>query len=153
MNPLLQPKHAHRPELLAYMEDFRAGTDSNPLGARDRVWGGTVLIEVAPFDKRIHVSDIMSMDRGKGYASKALQWLCSLADKHGVAMSLTPDAFGDGQGLDGEQLTAWYSRYGFKPHMGRKMVREPRTTLKLRPGNMRTIPINTQTTENEANKV
>ena len=150
-NPLFQPRYgAVSPELLAYMEDFRAGTQPNPLGARDRVWGGEVLVEIRPFDKRIHISDIMSLHRGQGYGSKALQWLCSLADKHGVAMSLTPSAFGseNAQELDDEQLKAWYTRHGFKPHRGSLMVREPQTTLKLRPGNMRVIPMNSEPVEN-----
>lgn len=115
----------NKPELEAFMDDFRSGTGPNPLGHRDRVWNEQIVIEVRPFDGRIHISDIMSLDRGKGNASKALGWLCSLADKHGVAMSLTPDAFGDADGLDDDQLTAWYARYGFKTTMGRKMVREP----------------------------
>lgn len=146
MNPLLKTA-AHRPELLAYMQDLYAGTQPSPMSSRDRVWGGKVVIEAQPFDKRIHISDIASLERGQKHASQALQWLCSLADKHGVALSLVPKAHGEG-GLDDAQLRAWYIRHGFQPHMGSKLVREPRTALKLRPGNMRTIPINPQTTEN-----
>jgi 2'-5' RNA ligase/8-oxo-dGTP pyrophosphatase MutT (NUDIX family) len=113
------------PALEEFMNDFRSGTGPNPLGHRDRVWNEQVVIEVRPFDGKIHISDITSLFRGKGNASRALDWLCSLADKHGVKMSLTPDAFGDGQGLDDEQLTSWYSRRGFKTVRGTLMVRDP----------------------------
>lgn len=131
------------PQLEAFMDDFRAGTGQNPLGMRDRVWGENVVIEVRPFDGKIHISDIMSLERGAGNASKALDWLCSLADKHGVKMSLTPDSYGDGQGLDNDQLAAWYAKRGFKFVRGQLMVREPKTTLKLGP-NMKTIPMDKQ---------
>jgi len=128
------------------MDEFYAGTQSSPMRSADRIWRGKVMIEARPFDKRIHISDILSLERGQKNASQALQWLCSLADKHGVGMSLVPKAHGT-DGLDDAQLRAWYIRYGFQPHMGSKLVREPRTTLKLSPGKMKVIPINPQSDE------
>lgn len=122
----LKPKN---PKLDSFMHDFNGGTIANPLSHKDRVWNNKVLLEVRPFDGKIHVSDIMSLERGERNASRALDWLCSLADKHAVAMSLTPSAFGDGKGLNDEQLSSWYARRGFKPDRGTSMVREPKTTM------------------------
>jgi GNAT superfamily N-acetyltransferase len=122
---VLALKPGSNERLATFMGDFLAGTASNPLGGRGRVWENKVPIEVRPFDRRIHISDILSLERGKGHASEALKWLCSLADKHSVGMSLNVDSYGTRPGLNNQQLDAWYRRAGFKPLRGMLYVREP----------------------------
>ncbi len=108
----------------AFMKDFFAGTYSNPFNPRERVLGEDAIIELRPFDDKIHLSFIRSVERGAGGGSKALDWLCSLADKHGVAMDL--DAKPVGKGLNKSQLIKWYVSRGFDRQKGEGMVRQPK---------------------------
>lgn len=140
MNPLLKSA-APAPELLAFMEDYRNQTDPAPFNNRERIWQSEVLFECRPFNKMIHLSSIRTYTQGEGWGSKGLQWFCSLADKHGVRIELDPYPFGSG-GLSEPDLKAWYSRNGFKHYRGNLYVREPRKPLKLSPGKMKVIPMN-----------
>lgn len=76
----------------------------------------TVNLEQAKFsdDPEVWIEMIESRDRGSGKASKALRYLTSLADRHGITLLLVPDAQ-DEEGLTTEALRAWYGRHGFQP--------------------------------------
>lgn len=52
--------------------------------------------------------------RGKGYATAVLKLLTSLADKHGVTLSLTAEPFGREKAMNKTQLRKWYMKHGFK---------------------------------------
>ena len=60
----------------------------------------------------IHIADIRSMNRGNGDSSKALKYLCDLADHVEVDLELFAKAYVK-DALTTKQLVAWYSRYGF----------------------------------------
>lgn len=58
--------------------------------------------------------------RGKGIGSAAMRAVCDYADSHGLAVTLTPDAYGFVGVLSARavsatrrRLTAFYSRFGF----------------------------------------
>jgi hypothetical protein len=125
--------------LHSFMREFHANTMSSII-TRERIWQNAVGLELVPFmgNKSIHISSIRTFPddkdqagtRRKGYASKALDWLCKLADKHQVALDCVPKQFGSnkpedkGTRLNKRQLVAWYAKRGFV--QGRQgMRREP----------------------------
>jgi GNAT superfamily N-acetyltransferase len=92
-----------------------------------RVWNSAVILFVERHRncvtlRRIKVSPEL---RGKGHATRALGWLCALADEHEVAITGIVRPFGV-KGLNREQLTAWYRRHGFKVSKDETMYRSPK---------------------------
>ncbi len=61
----------------------------------------------------------------KGYARTTMQQVLDIADKHGVILSLIPDAFGDKSTADDDVLTRFYSSLGFVPGRFGYMERKP----------------------------
>jgi GNAT superfamily N-acetyltransferase len=76
---------------------------------------GMVILELHTFDGMIRLSLIQVPPeyRGHGLASKAMNMLTAIADKHGVDMSLDAVPQGKG-GLTKAQLFKWYAKHGFK---------------------------------------
>lgn len=70
-----------------------------------------------PEDERrvdiFYVENIQSQDRGKGYASAAIQKLVELANECGVILRLYPKPT-DKKGLKQKQLSKWYQSKGWK---------------------------------------
>jgi len=68
-------------------------------------------------------------NRGKGYASRVMRLLTSVADKKGWRMGLDVQPTkmrGDRRvPMTKQKLTAWYKRFGFKPGKYGNMVRNP----------------------------
>lgn len=60
--------------------------------------------------------------RGKGIGSKLLRSIVADADIMGVTLILEPSPYG---GLNYEQLTAWYKRYGFVERDDGMYTRQP----------------------------
>lgn len=56
--------------------------------------------------------------RGFGYASIVLSAVCKGADYFGTRVSLTPQSYAFGPGLDQKGLEAFYRRYGFRYEKG-----------------------------------
>lgn len=61
--------------------------------------------------------------RGEGHGSAMLRMILRDADAEQVTLWLEVQPSGP---LDRQQLTAWYKRYGFKPHKYGYMIRRPR---------------------------
>lgn len=113
-------RHATMGGLDGFMRDYETATTENLLNWRERVWlfgeasdPRYVLTEIRPFDGQIHISSIASTSRGKRHASAVLKQICALADHHGVVLDLAPEPFGE-DGLDRDELEAWYRRHGFE---------------------------------------
>lgn len=137
----------------AFIQDFWDNSHANWMNDRQRIVGGAgVMISRSVQDRanNVHISDIVSGETGKGYASEALKLLCALADKHGVTLDLTAKAYLTGQQAKGrlttKQLVDWYGRYGFVKtgrggdDGGFDMIRKPPRKLSL--GNtMRTVDV------------
>lgn len=71
------------------------------------------LTESGDPDEGIYV-DLIEIDQehsGRGHGSAALDALCALADRHGVALFLNAEPAGR---LGAEDLLAWYGRRGFE---------------------------------------
>ena len=74
---------------------------------------GDVVISFKPVDaSTVMLLDITADVKGEGDGSQALDWLCRLADTHGVRIVAWVERIGH-EGLTKAQLTAWYRRHGF----------------------------------------
>jgi len=139
----LKPKTPHDPEGPAakFFKDYLEGTDQHPIDRHSRLYGYSSLIVRKSIDhpnNAVYISDIMSLEAGKGHGSVALKALCELADEHGVTLELTAKAYGP-KHLSTKQLVDWYSRYGFtvsrrgNAESGTSMVRKPHHAPKAKP--------------------
>jgi len=115
----------------AFMSEYESMSKENPIGFRgDRYWPmeeieGTwclVMTNISIWDGAIHFGSIHTVPpglcEGKGFASKVMNQLVALADKHQVPMSLDPHPFGS-EKLGVKDLKSWYKRAGFKPNRAR----------------------------------
>ena len=94
------------------------------------MWQEKIILEIYPFDGRIHLASIeSSVERGKGHASRALDWLLELAVKHGVAIGATIQGLREG-GLTHTELSSWFARRGFTVLENMKMLYTPPTLEK-----------------------
>lgn len=104
---------AVRARLESFVGDYRSETTEHPFVRQFRVWQGCVLFEVQPFDGRINLSYIQSIDRGHGHCSAGLDWFMQLARKHGVRVSGGAKQLG-WDGLTRRKLKLWYERHGIE---------------------------------------
>lgn len=126
------------PKLRAFDDELVRLTEADAVVNREdrRVWHGVVLQPVYYLDAEdVHLHTVWTF---KGGGSKAVQALCNLADKHGVALWGHVEPF-DHRRLDEAKLLRWYALYGFR-RVGRyrehvcegkwayRIRREPRTT-------------------------
>lgn len=124
--------NARSAALQAFLDEFDKDTSPNPFMSRMGIWKESIGIELSAWQGHIHISSIMSFaKKNNGDASKALKWICDLADKHGVKMDLTVAPIKNagaekGESLNKSQLKAWYRRNGFVPVGGDNMLREPK---------------------------
>lgn len=88
----------------------------SPLNPKDIVIDNKVSVEVASFDNRLWLSSILSIDKGEGNATKVMNAICKIADKHNVTIALDPAPFGkkDPKKLNYKQLVSFYKKFGFK---------------------------------------
>lgn len=96
------------------MDEFNRMTKSNPMG-RGRLFDG-VSIELAPFDGKIHLSDIVALDaKSEGKGTKALKMLTDLADRHNVMITGTAKGYSDDPRHinSSGRLKQWYTKHGF----------------------------------------
>jgi hypothetical protein len=98
----------------AAIEDIRNLGEINPFNSREVLIDNNVSVELSNFDGHLWINSIMTLERGRGDASRVLQKMCDIADKHQVYMGLGASPFGKTKGLNKAQLIAWYKRYGFK---------------------------------------
>ena len=124
----------------AMLDEYWSGTQPHPFDRHLRIWGddnnmvGVTLYSVGTSE--VHLSTIMTFsDKNSGSGSKALKWICDLADKHGVKLTLSVSPIKNagsrnGKDLNKRQLTAWYAKYGFVKQHGDEMFREPIKTSK-----------------------
>jgi len=125
----------------AFLSDYDALTYGNPIDDRVRVWSYvsddgervpliTTELQSTPHQEApIWLKSIASPERqGSGQASYVLKEIARLADKHGVAIWLTPKPFGFlPNGLKMADLKGWYRRHGWVPK-GSVWIREPVTS-------------------------
>ncbi len=97
----------------AFLSAYLESTEQNPLCSRERLWNRKAGFILHNFGKSI-VFEMRSLERGKGYGSQALNWLCELAAKYDVTLSGHAAPFGTSKPmLNKHQLKQWYKRHGF----------------------------------------
>lgn len=104
--------------------EFTEATWPNPFNHRERILFDYVALSLEVYDDDIRLQCIRTLlERGSGQGSRALDWLCALADKHGVELNGTIEPCGGIKPrLNVRQLTAWY--HGFT-NIGRTINRRP----------------------------
>lgn len=121
------------PVIKAFLAEYEASTEQHPAAySAVRIYsdgrGHNALVQVYYFDGAVHVGYISSLEtQGAGSGRAVLKFLCQLADKHSVALTLVPRPVkrNNKRILTTAQLVEWYGRYGF--------VREPRGGLRREP--------------------
>lgn len=111
----------------AFLADFHAQTVEHPMAHFMRIWENRVAFEVkSEFGKKIRLGCIYTLERGKGHASPALDWLCALADQHQVQIVGHIKPVGDKPRLNFNQLRQWYKRHGFDVILRSEISRFPK---------------------------
>ena len=114
------------PAITDFLTEWRDDyTCETPFGS-ERTFG-LCLLEVEDFAGAVWLKSIRTMDPGKGHATRAVEALCFLADRHNVAIILYPKPFGAGPTMSTRNLKLWYARFGFKLMRNGSMRRTPTT--------------------------
>lgn len=95
----------------AFMTELHELTGEHVFDARARVLDNAS-IEVSSFDGSIHISDVRAIEPRQGGGTAAMKFLCGLADKHDVKMTLTAKSYSEGR-MSTQQLKDWYETFGF----------------------------------------
>ena len=113
--------------LKGFMDEYESQTKRNPIGMPgERYWymgeidGKYCLVitnlYIDKHQNNIKWSSIQLVPpgacEGQGFASKVMDTITSLADKHGVTLRLDVTPFGQ-ESLNDEDLSSWYGRNGF----------------------------------------
>jgi hypothetical protein len=96
-----------------FIQEVNSATKPNSFNPDERLWNDNVLFQLNVMGGYLWLFSFRSVERSKGNASRCLDFLCSLADKHQITISLSPGPFGK-DGLNKRQLLAWYQRHGFE---------------------------------------
>ena len=127
-------------QFMAFMAEYESLSKHNPLGfPGDRYWymgelegkHCLVITNLKIWDGAIDFNTIQTVPpdvcEAKGFASKVMNQLAALADKHQVPLSLDPVPFGQKK-MGTKDLQTWYRRAGFKPNDDRGGVwwRDPK---------------------------
>lgn len=97
-----------------------------------------------PFDgPAVALVSMRSSEQRVGHAGRFMKALTELADKRGVALTLTAKGFGDRK-IPARSLVAFYKKHGFQMHKGDRassqgntMVRYPKRTRTANPASFR----------------
>ena len=116
------------PAALQTLSDIDKKYTRAPLN-NDQFVGDGAAVEVSAIKDRLHLSAIVSLEKGTGKASKLLTEIIQIADKNNTPIELAPVPFGS-KDLNTEQLTNWYARYGFVQDGAGTMVRPPKAKAK-----------------------
>jgi hypothetical protein len=98
----------------AFMDELDTLTSEHPFNPAMRILGNAT-VEARPFNKQIHISDIVSLAPKSGAATQAMKVLTGLADKHRVKLDLTAKAYHNDKRYvtDTAVLVKWYRKLGF----------------------------------------
>jgi predicted GNAT family acetyltransferase len=131
------------PSDFAFMKEYKSLSKENPMGfPDDRYWymgeidGKHCLVMTNIYIDLnrggIYFNSIQTVPpdvcEGQGFASKVMNKITALADKHGVSLRLMAAAFGQKSVTD-EDLISWYKRAGFEqkdPDYSEVLMRQPR---------------------------
>jgi len=118
----------------AFLAELESQTIQCPdmTGGRKRLWNGCVVLEIfAMPGGSMLMYNIQALNPMNGHGSKALDWVMSLADRHGLVLSLTvapPTRKNPANPLhEKSNLQAWYERRGFvqRTHISLRRMPKP----------------------------
>jgi hypothetical protein len=125
------------PAVEAFLRAFFDASYPSPFSPNERteraLSGIDAVVEVTPQYAGIHIDRLRALTRKQGEGTKAMRFLTSLADKHGVKLSLYAKPFGS-EPMNRDTLVNFYRRFGFYPDEaeeedeGTEMYRWPRQT-------------------------
>lgn len=119
-----------RAKLNNFMRAFWWKTSPNPFDTGERIWEMRAAFTLSIFDGAIHISAMRSLERGKGHGSEALNFLCALADEHGIVLSGNAKPYGDQPRLASAPLRAFYRARGFDIKRTGAIRRQPKGETK-----------------------
>ena len=113
----------------SFIREFVACTDANPFNRRERVLGCAAIALQPRSPDIVQLNMLRALLPSGGHGSRALRWLCRLADQHSVTLvgCVVPTAVGKYKRplLNRRQLTQWYRRQGFVVYRDGHMERQP----------------------------
>jgi hypothetical protein len=130
------------PSDFAFMKEYESLSKENPIGMPgERYWymgeiDGKYCLVITSIDIDINRGGIYfnsiqtvppDVCEGQGFASKVMNKVTGLADKHGVSLRLLAAPFGQ-KSVSDEDLISWYKRAGFEQtdaDYGEVLVRQP----------------------------
>lgn len=98
-----------------FMSEYEELTQAHPFNPAMRILG-QASIQLGPFNRSIHISDIMSHAPRSGAGTTAMKIITDLADKHRVKLDLTANAYvrdNDSYVTNTADLIRWYMKFGF----------------------------------------
>ena len=98
--------------LPAFFAELKSLTRENPLG-NDRVFNLESVVDVQPFQGRGHIQYIRALKKRQGAGTRAMAMLTSLADKHGIDLSLFVEPEKEKGNIGKAALTKFYKNHGF----------------------------------------
>ena len=138
MSDTENPDKNLRSRLDAFMAEYHSISERNPLNPRMQYWymgkvddeDCLVLTDINVFDDAISFNTIQTVPRDtcekKGFASKVMNQIVALADKHQVPMTLDVVPFGQ-KSLGEKELESRYRRSGLdREEEYEELRREPR---------------------------
>ena len=112
-------KKEEDPKVKAMLDEWWKGTTPHPFDRRLRIWDDAIGLWLRGSGRDVELMTIMTFaDKNQGEGSRALKWVCDLADKHGVELVLNVSPIKNagsrtGKNLNKSELTKWYAKNGF----------------------------------------
>lgn len=109
-------KNSERPDWDAIMDDIEKGSTPHPFSRNERVFEDIATFDASPFGNSLHLGDIRALKPNQGSATKLIDFLKSIADKHGIPITGVAKAYHKSPGYisDTEKLVNWYANRGFE---------------------------------------
>ena len=108
-----------------FMRAYRRSTVPNPCNDRERVWGCAAIALEPRDDDVVQLNMVRALLKQQGWGTRALQWLCQLADRHGCTLVGRIVPTGKLPRLNKCQLKRWYTQHGFTVYPDWWMERRP----------------------------
>lgn len=113
-------KRSSKEDVIEALIEIRSLGTVSPIDNRDMYING-INIELRYWDGYLWLGSIYvnPEERGQGKATRLIQTICDIADKHGVYIGLTPTQFGNEKNaLNDDQLEVFYKKFGFIERYG-----------------------------------
>lgn len=105
----------------AFMQEYYTQTSGNPFVGNQRIYNDETVLEVSPWCRSfedpenwaVDLKWIQALEPGQGQATRAMEWLTSLADEYGVFIELLAKPTGEPK-IPKKKLKEFYGEHGFE---------------------------------------